>query len=104
MIAIIKTAGKQYKVQQGDNIKLDKILGNEGEQVEFDKVLLLSDESGQDFKIGQPYLEGVKVLGKVIKQGRSKKVEIIKYKPKTRYRRKQGHRQPFTQVEIFKIS
>lgn len=104
MIAIIKTSGKQYKIKKGDAIKLDKTLSKVGESVEFDKVLLVSDEKEDNVKIGQPYLESVKVLGKVIKQGRSKKVEIIKYKPKTRYRRKQGHRQPFTQVEIFKIS
>jgi large subunit ribosomal protein L21 len=103
MFAVIKTGGKQYKVKKGDEIKIEKIKGEKGDKVEFDKVLLLADEKAKDFSIGQPYLEGVKVEGKILEQGRAKKVMIVKYKPKSRYRRKVGHRQPYTKVKINEI-
>lgn len=100
---IIKTGGKQYKVKKGDEIKIEKIKGEKGDKIEFDKVLLLADEKAKRVDIGQPYLEGVKVEAKILEQGWAKKVTVIKYKPKSRYRRKVGHRQPYTKVQITRI-
>ena len=99
--AVIKTGGKQYLVKEGEKIKIEKIEKKEGEEVEFKEVLFL--EKDGKIKIGKPLVEGAKVLGKVLKQGRSKKIIVFKYKPKTRYRKKKGHRQPFTEVLIEKI-
>jgi len=99
--AVIKTGGKQYLVKEGEKIKIEKIEKKEGEEVEFKEVLFL--EKDGKVKIGKPFVEGAKVLGKVLKQGRSKKIIVFKYKPKTRYRKKKGHRQPFTEVLIEKI-
>lgn len=99
--AVIKTGGKQYLVKEGEKIKIEKIEKKEGEEVEFKEVLFL--EKDGKVKIGKPLVEGAKVLGKVLKQGRSKKIIVFKYKPKTRYRKKKGHRQPFTEVLIEKI-
>ncbi|HEX9664657.1 MAG TPA: 50S ribosomal protein L21 [Patescibacteria group bacterium] len=97
-IAVIKTGGKQYKVKANDRLKIEKIKGDEGQTVEFDQVLLVAD--GQKVEIGQPFLAGKKITARILKQSRSKKVTVLKYKPKTRYRRKKGHRQAFTQIEI----
>jgi len=99
--AVIKTGGKQYLVKEGEKIKIEKIEKKEGEEVEFKEVLFL--EKDGKVKIGKPLVEGAKVLGKVLKQGRSKKIIVFKYKPKTRYRKKKGHRQYFTEVLIEKI-
>jgi len=99
--AVIKTGGKQYLVKEGEKIKIEKIEKKEGEKVEFKEVLFL--EKDGRVKIGKPLVEGAKVLGKVLKQGRSKKIIVFKYKPKTRYRKKKGHRQPFTELLIEKI-
>ena len=99
--AVIKTGGKQYLVKEGEKIKIEKIEKKEGEELEFKEVLFL--EKDGKVKIGKPLVEGAKVLGKVLKQGRSKKIIVFKYKPKTRYRKKKGHRQPFTEVLIEKI-
>ena len=99
--AVIKTGGKQYLVKEGEKIKIEKIEKKEGEEVEFKEVLFL--EKDGKIKIGKPLVEGAKVVGKVLKQGRSKKIIVFKYKPKTRYRKKKGHRQPFTEVLIEKI-
>jgi len=101
MLAIIQTGGKQYLVQPGTKIKIEKINKKEGTEVVFSKVLLL--QKGKSLEIGTPVVKGAKVLGKVIRQAKAKKVIVFKYKPKTRYKIKKGHRQPFTEIEITKI-
>jgi large subunit ribosomal protein L21 len=98
MYAIIETGGKQYRVQEGDVITVEKLGIEDGKKVEFDKVLVLSDDNG--LKVGAPYIEGAKVAGKVVENGKGQKVLIFKYKNKKDYRKKQGHRQPYTMVEI----
>ncbi|MEK9130114.1 MAG: 50S ribosomal protein L21 [Patescibacteria group bacterium] len=102
-IAIIKTGGKQYKIKEGDVLKIEKINGENGDEVEFDMVLLTSDEAGENIKIGQPFLEGVKIKAEILEQGKNKKITVLKYKAKTRYRKKQGHRQMHTKVKIKEI-
>ena len=101
MLAIIKTGGKQYLVSPGDKIKIEKIIGEPGKEVIARQVLLV--EKNRKLEIGTPLVKGVKVIAKIIKQDKAKKVKIFKYKPKTRYKVKKGHRQPFTEVEIIKI-
>lgn len=100
MYAIIKTGGKQYVVEEGKVISIEKLDVEEGAEVTFDEVLLVS---GDDVKIGQPNVAGAKVTGKVLEQGKEPKIRIFKYKAKSNYRRRQGHRQPFTKVKIEKI-
>ena len=100
MYAIIKTGGKQYNVEEGKVITIEKLDVSEGDKVTFDEVLLLS---GDTVKIGQPIVEGAKVIAKVLAQGKEKKIRIFKYKAKSNYHRRQGHRQPFTKVQIEKI-
>ena len=100
MYAIIKTGGKQYVVDEGKVISIEKLDVEEGAEVTFDEVLLVS---GDDVKIGQPNVAGAKVTGKVLEQGKERKIRIFKYKAKSNYRRRQGHRQPFTKVKIEKI-
>lgn len=100
MYAIIKTGGKQYVVEEGKVISIEKLNVEEGAEVTFDEVLLVS---GDDVKIGQPNVAGAKVTGKVLEQGKERKIRIFKYKAKSNYRRRQGHRQPFTKVKIEKI-
>ena len=102
-LAVIKTGGKQYKVSEGDVIKVEKVKGEKGEKIKFDTVLMISDEKGKDLELGKPILKGKKVEAEVLEQGRAPKVTVIKYKPKTRYRVKQGHKQPYTKVKIEKI-
>ena len=102
MLAVIKTGGKQYLVKPGDKIRIEKLEAKEGDEVTFSDVLLV--EKNKKIEIGKPFLKEVKVSGKVLKQGRSEKVIIFKYKPKKRYKVKKGHRQPFTEVEILKIA
>lgn len=102
MFAVIKTGGKQYKVKEGDVLKIEKVAGNAGDKIDFE-VLLLADEDGKDVKVGKPTVSGAKVSGEILEQGRAKKVNIIKYKPKVRYRRKNGHRQMFTKVKVTSI-
>ena len=102
MYAVIETGGKQYKVSEGDTIFVEKLGVNEGEAVTFDKVLVVAD--GEDVKVGAPLVEGAKVEAKVVKNGKAKKIYVFKMKRKKNYRRKKGHRQPFTKVEISKIS
>ncbi len=101
MYAIIETGGKQVKVEEGQEIYIEKLDANEGDQVNFDKVLLVG---GNDVKVGAPYVEGATVTAKVEKQGRAKKIIVYKMKAKKNYRRKQGHRQPYTKVVIEKIN
>ena len=100
MYAIIATGGKQYRVSEGDKIYIEKIDAEVDSTVSFD-VLLLGNEG--DVKVGTPVVEGVKVEGKVVGQIRGEKIIVFKYKAKKNYRRKQGHRQPYTKVEITKI-
>jgi large subunit ribosomal protein L21 len=101
-LAVIKTGGKQYLVSPGQKIKIEKINKKEGSEISFSEVLLL--EKGKKIEIGTPTIKGAKVTGKIIRQGKGKKVIVFKYKPKTRYKVKKGHRQPFTEIEIVKIS
>jgi len=101
MLAVIKTGGKQYKVAPGKKIKVEKLDAQEGDSITFDEVLLIGDDKIVD--IGSPVIEGAKVHGKVIKQGRGEKLVIFKFKPKKRYKVKKGHRQSFTEVEITDI-
>lgn len=100
MYAIIKTGGKQYCVEEGKVITIEKLDVEAGAEVAFDEVLLVS---GDSVKIGQPTVAGAKVTGKVLEQGKGAKIRIFKYKSKSNYRRRQGHRQPFTKVQIEKI-
>ena len=102
MIAVIQTGGKQYMVSPGQKIKIEKLGVEVGKKVNFDKVLLLEDEKG-GISLGTPYVEGAKVVGKVTEEGKGEKVRVFKYKPKTRYKVKGGHRQPYTQVEIEEV-
>lgn len=102
MYAIIETGGKQYKVQAGDQIRVEKLNVEDGGAVVFDKVLAAGE--GADIKIGAPYLEGVTVEGTAVESGKGDKVIIFKYKAKKDYRKKQGHRQPYTLVEITSVA
>ncbi len=99
MYAVIETGGKQYRVQEGDVIRVEKLNIADGETVKFDKVLLVAEEG--KLNVGKPYVDGAVVEGLVEKQ--DKKIIIFKYKAKKDYRKKQGHRQPYTQVKIEKI-
>ena len=101
MYAVIEACGKQYKVTKGDVVFFEKLDVEEGKKVTFDKVVLLSDEG--KVEVGAPYVKGIKVEGKVVAHGKGKKIIVFKYKPKKNYRRKQGHRQPYTKVEITAI-
>ena len=101
MYAVIDACGKQYKVTKGDVVFFEKLEIEEGKKVTFDKVVLLSDEG--KIEIGAPYVKGIKVEGKVVAHGKGKKIVVFKYKAKKNYKRKQGHRQPYTKVEITAI-
>ena len=101
MYAIIESCGKQYKVAEGDVVFFEKLDAEEGKKVTFDNVVLVSDDS--KVEVGAPYVKGVKVEGKVVSHGKGKKILVYKYKAKKNYRRTQGHRQPYTKVEITKI-
>jgi len=98
--AVIETGGKQYKVSEGDSIKVEKLPGEhkEGDKITFDKVLLLSD--GKETKIGTPYIKGAKIEAVFKEEGKNKKIMVIRFKSKSRYFKKRGHRQPFTKVEV----
>lgn len=102
MLAVIKTGGKQYKVKAGDKIKVEKLEEKEGARVTFSEVLFLGDENS--IKVGNPFVKGAKVEGKILKTAKGKKVVGIKFKPKKRYKVKFGHRQTMTEVEITKLS
>ena len=101
MYAIIESCGKQYKVQEGDQVYFEKLDVNEGDSVKFDKVLLISDE--KNVTVGNPYVKGATVEVTVSKNGKGPKIIVYKYKAKKNYRRTQGHRQPYTRVEIKSI-
>lgn len=101
MYAIIESCGKQYKVEQGDVVFFEKLDTEVGKKITFSDVVLVSDEG--KVQVGNPYVKGVKVEGKVLTHGKHKKIIVYKMKPKKNYRRKQGHRQPYTKVEITTI-
>lgn len=101
MLAVIKTGGKQYVVKEGDKLKVEKIDGKVGAKAEFSDVLAVGDD--QEIQLGTPQLKSAKVEAKIIRQDKAKKVTIIKHKAKKRYKKKQGHRQFFSEVEITKI-
>ena len=101
MYAIIKTGGKQHRVAEGDVITVEKLAAEEGESVVFDQVLTVVNDA--DVKVGKPLVKGAKVTAKVEAQGKARKIRIFKYKAKSNYRRRQGHRQPFTKLVIEKI-
>jgi len=112
MLAVIRTGGKQYLVFPGRKIKIEKVETKEGKEITFNEVLLLAyspldsarlREKGKKIEIGTPLIKGAKVVGKIVRHGKAKKVIIFKYKPKKRYKKKVGHRQPFTEIEITKI-
>ncbi len=101
MYAIIEACGKQYKVVEGDVVFFEKLDTEAGKKVTFDKVILVSDD--KDVQVGNPYVKGVKVEGKVVSHGKAKKIVVFKMKAKKNERTKQGHRQPYTKVEITAI-
>jgi large subunit ribosomal protein L21 len=101
MLAVIKTGGKQYLVSPNKKIKIEKIEGKEGDKIEFTEVLLVQKD--KNIEIGKPIIKNAKVIGTILEQGRRKKIIIFKYKPKKRYKKKAGHRQHFTEVEIKEI-
>ena len=101
MYAVIATGGKQYRVSEGDVIFVEKLAGEVDESLVFNDVLTVVNDG--DVKIGAPFLDGAKVTAKVLKQGKDKKILVYKYKSKANYRRRQGHRQPYTKVSIEKI-
>ena len=102
MHAIIVTGGKQYKVTEGDTLYIEKLNAEAGEEITFDKVLAVLD--GDNATFGTPVVEGASVTANVVKNGKGKKVLVFKYKAKKNYRRRQGHRQPYTKVEITKVN
>ena len=102
MYAVFRTGGKQYRAAKGDVLRLEKIEADEGATIEFDEVLLIGE--GDDIKVGDPLLEGGSVSGKVLKQGRTKKVNVVKFRRRQNYLRQGTHRQPYTEVEITGIS
>ncbi len=101
MYAIIETGGKQYKVENGDVIYVEKLNAEDNETVDFNVIALGADDG---IKVGAPYVEGAKVTGKVIKTGKGKKITVFTYKPKKGEKRKMGHRQPYTKVEIQSVN
>jgi len=102
MYAVIQTGGKQYRVSKGDVIRVEKLLAEAGDSIQFDKVLLVGE--GEQLSLGKPYLDGSKVVATVKSHGRGKKVMIIKFRRRKHYMKRQGHRQSYTEVEITEIA
>ena len=98
MYAVIKTGGKQYRVSPGEEVKLEKLPGEIGDPIAFDKVMIVSD--GENVQVGKPYLENTSVVGRVMRHGKSRKIIVFKYKKRKNYRKKRGHRQQFSTVRI----
>lgn len=103
MFAVIETGGKQHLVHPGQTLKIEKVEGEVGTDITFDKVLLIAEDDGSKVQIGKPYLEKASVTAKVEEQARDKKIRVVKYKRKVRYKRTTGHRQHFTSVTISEI-
>lgn len=103
MFAVIETGSKQYLIKTGDTVKIEKLAVEPGKEVVFDRVLLLANDTGTDVKIGTPYLSGVSIAATVESQVRGKKIRIVKFKNKVRYKRVQGHRQSLTKVKISEV-
>lgn len=103
MYAVVKTGGKQYKVKEGQTLRVEKLEAQPGQSLDLE-VLMVSGEDGQGLKVGTPTVSGAKVSAKVVEHGRADKVLVVKYKPKSRYKRVNGHRQPFTSLQIEKIA
>jgi len=101
MYAVIATGGKQYKVEKGETLRVEKLSGEVGDEISFDNVLMFSD--GEDVKIGQPAVENVAVRGHIVEQGKTKKILVFKYKRRKRFRKTQGHRQQYTAIKIDSI-
>ena len=102
MYAVVATGGKQYRVNEGDRVRVEKLGGEAGAKVVLDKVLMVGD--GENSKIGAPMLNGAKVEAEIVDQGRGKKIVVFKFKKRKKYRKKQGHRQSFTELRITKIT
>jgi len=101
MYAVIETGGKQYRVEEGDVLFVEKLNVQEGENFDFDRVLMVSKNG--ELQAGKPYIEDAKVIGNVVEHGKGKKIVVFKYKSKKNYRKKQGHRQPYTKIKIEEI-
>ena len=101
MYAVIKTGGKQYRVEKGESLKIETLTADTGENIEFDKVLMVSDEAG--VKVGKPFIDGGKVTAKITEHGRHKKINIIKFRRRKHHMKRMGHRQNYTEVEITDI-
>ena len=102
MHAVIQTGGKQYRVAQGDKLRVERLQAAEGEQVDIDEVLLVSD--GDDVKVGTPQIDGAKVQARVVGHGRGRKIEVIKFRRRKHHQKRTGHRQDYTELEITGIS
>jgi len=102
MYAVVESGGKQYRVEEGETLRVEKLPGEIGQEIAFDNVLLFSD--GENVKIGQPVLSDVAVSGHIVEQGKAAKIIVFKYKRRKRFRRKQGHRQQYTAIKIDKIA
>lgn len=100
MIAVIKTGGKQYKIKENDILKIEKVAGKEGDDIKISEILLVSDEDEKNVNIGNPLIKNANVSAKILEQGRAKKVSVVKYKPKVRYKKNVGHRQTFTKIQV----
>jgi len=103
-IAVIKTGGKQYLVKKGDKLKIEKLPEKVGKNFIFKNILMLADDKTHSVKVGDPFLKEAQVEAKILEQGRAKKIRVVHYKSKTRQHKVYGHRQPYTQIEISKIS
>ncbi len=101
MYAVLKSGGKQYKVEEGQVLRLEKLPGDVGSAIKFDQILMIGD--GESIQVGQPLVDGASVEARIVDQGRGKKIIVFKYKRRKRYRRKQGHRQEFTAIQVDSI-
>jgi large subunit ribosomal protein L21 len=101
-VRCLSTGGKQYKVEEGDVLRIEKVPGEIGSSISFDEVLMFSD--GEKIRVGNPLLEGISISGHIVEQDKAKKIIVFKYKRRKRYRRKQGHRQPYTAIKIDSIT
>ena len=102
MYAIIRTGGKQYRVSEGDEIFVEKLNAEAGDEIKFEEVLAIGE--GDDITWGKPFVDGASVTADLVKNGKGKKIEILKYKPKKGYRRRMGHRQPYSKIKITSLA